>query len=388
MINVFLTEKQKRGLANKIEDTNFEICSTSYFTEVLKHTTKSASVVAFGDILKSNVAVKISFARRDNGCDEMCVERFIYEHVISKLWEFSPNIIICYAISECDDFWKNIKNDISMLANIQKQSKILERANYNISKIKQKNQEYDFDTAHILLLEKIKGESLNFVVYEDPHFNSKDMLTIFFQIFYTLNVFNIAGLKHNDLHMGNILVQYSSTPFEIIYNVSSTDTWFKIRTHFLVKIFDFDRSWHPSLPSTMRNTTLCECAGECDGENKKYDTFKLLYLMYLGSAVYKLVSDADDIIIEFCESFIDKSLLKDKRYQYTKNLCKLQDSKNVTCPKPLDNSYCYGPLPAPPDNMIASTEMILHSQYFKKYQIVDKDEIADIKDANIYYTDK
>ena len=72
---------------------------------------------------------------------------------------------------------------------------------------------------------------------------------ILFQIMYTLEVFNIVGLKHNDLHLKNIFVQINS---KNIINSNQDEYYNKYIIHdkeYLIpnigidiRIFDFDRS--------------------------------------------------------------------------------------------------------------------------------------------------
>lgn len=74
-----------------------------------------------------------------------------------------------------------------------------------------------------------------------------NFLAIMVQITFTLVCFARIGLIHNDLHLGNMFVQKLGKPTDFYYvltDASGTITKIiNIRTEYLVKIFDFDRSY-------------------------------------------------------------------------------------------------------------------------------------------------
>lgn len=63
---------------------------------------------------------------------------------------------------------------------------------------------------------------------------------IIFQIIYTLNVFTEIDFKHDDLHISNILLQYSNVESDYYYVVK--DKIVNIKSNILPLIYDFDRS--------------------------------------------------------------------------------------------------------------------------------------------------
>jgi hypothetical protein len=113
--------------------------------------------------------------------------------------------------------------------------------------------------------------------------NINKIYIIFFQIFYTLYCLYSKHLIHNDLHLGNILVEKKPTNY--VYEI--LEHKIQIKTDICIKIFDFDRS---SCYNNMcqRNfkldNLLCEYHNQCNGFYYKKDIvyviiniFRLLY---------------------------------------------------------------------------------------------------------------
>ena len=63
---------------------------------------------------------------------------------------------------------------------------------------------------------------------------------LFFQLCYTYIIFKKFGIRHNDLHSGNALVEYSEEPKLYYYHYK--EHTYKTYSQFNLKIFDFDRS--------------------------------------------------------------------------------------------------------------------------------------------------
>ncbi|XWV26630.1 hypothetical protein QJ857_gp0431 [Tupanvirus soda lake] len=106
----------------------------------------------------------------------------------------------------------------------------------------------------IFLLELLKGSieldkliEQNIAKIDDDSFVF-NFYAIIIQIAYTLECFYRIGLVHNDLHTGNVFVEYLPAPvnFKYILTDDSGERIIKIiniRTRYFVRIFDFDRSY-------------------------------------------------------------------------------------------------------------------------------------------------
>jgi len=119
---------------------------------------------------------------------------------------------------------------------------------------------------------------------------------LFFQCYYALSCFARLGIRHNDLHMRNILYRKLAAPEDLYYEVhmggaGTPPRLFHLRTRYILKFFDMD---HGSVyaPHVQRNTALdmyfCERAGECSGLYSVGDvagfTLGALYMLATGAS--------------------------------------------------------------------------------------------------------
>lgn len=135
----------------------------------------------------------------------------------------------------------------------------------------------------------LKGEkNKDVVVFPEPQ--EHEIASVMFQLLFTLEVFNRMGLRHNDLHMRNIMVQDllkdSRNPTDLHFEYAVTDSdgnelkRFRIPATNLALIYDFDRASvaSPAFPANRSNTlsTWCKTYGECNRENPFFDTYKVM----------------------------------------------------------------------------------------------------------------
>ena len=391
MISVYTdSEIMKKRAENLKKEKPERTCKLRYIDTIVSKKSVSDSIIGLGD----KVVVKISFQRLDNDCDYLCTETKLYKNAIPMLLQATPNIVYVYDVVHCDNFWKDIETDIPLLqkiVDVQKKKKKLQKITNlqtetrNISE-KHKDQ-YNFNVANIIVLERTQGTTFNDLLTSNKSYH---ILPILFQLFYTLNLFNIAGFKHNDLHDSNIMINYSSTEYMIVYYVSALKKWFEIRSNYLVKIFDFDRSSLTNPTLTIKNIYLdtkrnCECWGECNDPGSRYDTFTIISIMNFYMNDNKNI----DFIVKFVLSrfinyVVPDSSLFDKNWGWPHRLCKIGTSENPNC----QDSYCRGAYnKAVINKKILSTEDILKYQGFSSLEIKDRTVISNIIKSGEYFTD-
>lgn len=145
-------------------------------------------------------------------------------------------------------------------------------------------------------------------------------LIILFQIMYTLNVFNIIGVKHNDLHLKNIMVQINyknilSKNHDIYLNkyIIHDNEYLIPNIGIDIRIYDFDRSCkfsnkiYPEYKfiESTEIKSLHNVNTNCN-VNESFDTFKILGSLYSLLKKYKDLVKLQLIIESF---FYDKKLL-------------------------------------------------------------------------------
>lgn len=356
-ISIYLNNNQNYGIslykAIKSKKINISPCNLSHFLEdanTLSKTSTSQSIIIDGKIknINKNVIIKLSF-HETGVINTMAYEIEIYKYIINELIinKYTPHLISFIGAYTCVDFLNNIysfldKKDFQdFFKEIIKQSKHIQKT-YESDYFKTKNITYDFKTVNLLLLEKSKG-----IMFEEWISNGKktiqDWSNVLFQIFYTLYIFSILGIRHNDLHFKNILIEKCYQK-ELIYIISN-DKYIKLKTNYFVKIFDFDQSsinyekiklFFDNVKNSkelkkgnmLLEHVLCEPFGICKDYNPKFDEY-MVFLQLIYSAVEltgnQRIEEAQFLKKLIFEFVSDDLLLQE--FPKPGRLCKVQNKK-------------------------------------------------------------
>jgi hypothetical protein len=216
---------------------------------------------------------------------------------------------------------------------------------------------YNLEEARFLVLENITGQNFDDFLRDERTWD--DILSVLFQIFYTLRVMNVMGLKHNDLHMGNIFTIEIIPPTPYIFFITDV-TYFVFTVTYLVKIIDFDRSNLKGVANTkLNNEEWCIHFGVCNDENPKFDLFTVL------KHVYDIVSEEpstiqSELLLEFCLKCATQELY-DTQFPLNGRLCKLVPDPNNGPP------VCEGAW-TPSDKSLKTVPQILMMDDFVPYR--------------------
>lgn len=98
----------------------------------------------------------------------------------------------------------------------------------------------------ILITELMKPKTLSDFIKElinsSPAKFKESIDSVLFQLFYTLKFFNSIGFVHNDLHLGNIMIEdLGDKTTEFYYVVDEHIV--PLKTKYFVRVYDFDRSY-------------------------------------------------------------------------------------------------------------------------------------------------
>ncbi len=213
----------------------------------------------------NDVIIKISYSPRNDTYDDfdnsLEVERQIYNAVISEMLKYTPFLINIIAIF-------SVKKDTKLRNFIQKDTPRLD------------------ETLNLLITEKINGDTLkkfldklnekleNGIIVESEII----LVSLMFQLLWTLEVFYRYKFKHNDLHFGNIFVEELDLPIILSFCVDDNvnqKKYVKLKCKYIIKIFDFDKSTIVSHSKVERNIALdiyfCKNYGECNYKSSKFD---------------------------------------------------------------------------------------------------------------------
>ena len=175
-----------------------------------------------------------------NPNEECNIELFI-NYLVSKLKELniSPHFCEYYGsyFVELDKFTFNISDDEEILDNLEK---ITENEDIPVNIIDKNGiyLEYSNVPSYLLVTEKLNHDVSH--LKENNELTYNIIISLTFQIFsaiITMN--NIFGIKHNDLHFGNVMLKNTNKEY-LYYNVNNS--YYKIPTYgYIICILDWGR---------------------------------------------------------------------------------------------------------------------------------------------------
>lgn len=192
-------------------------------------------------------------------------------HLINKLLSKHINFVKSYCVFTC------YENELDF------------STYYNDQKSYCNNNKDSIDNIKILLelQDYYKRGSLNEYINKLSLIDIKNILTQL--LLSQLEVFKLYGFVHNDLHLGNILIDKSINDITIKYNIFNYDKY--IKTKYIYKIIDFDRS-------ILYNDIYVKQYDDDFLNKKKYNynntLFKNIYQTIIH--IMKLLKDKDKLI--------------------------------------------------------------------------------------------
>ena len=190
------------------------------------------------------------YDRYKESIDGLEYEKEIYSRVIKKIIEdkYSPNFVeyVDFISYDIVDFLDLINPSEPMsdkkLVDFIKEIEHLDE----ITCIKNNNPGLidhilsNFTVECIITREPINVTTM-YDMFKQNILNNKEIYKIIFQLIYNLNLMDKIELQHNDLHVGNILIERLDKPIELYYIVGVNT--FKISTKYIIRIFDWDYSY-------------------------------------------------------------------------------------------------------------------------------------------------
>jgi hypothetical protein len=219
--------------------------------------------------VESNVIIKTSYPTLEPFNNTLEVEKAIYENIITKLVNDrnTPGVISYLGNLVCDNDPKLPAREMNKYR--REQQMIEDREEYDVN-----------DAPSLLVLERSTGIQLK--DFFTPETTAKDLAPIIFIVVYTLWCFANLGLKHNDLHFGNIFVEDVGKEITLFFRIGQ-DKIIKVKTRYIPKIYDFDRGSirYFGVPRNIGlDMMYCEDYGTCNGINPKYDLYTFLWVLH------------------------------------------------------------------------------------------------------------
>lgn len=304
------------------------------------------------------VFIKISFGCHHNGTE---FETRMYRYLSTLIDHRTPNLIRPIVSFRCNKFSKS--------HNKPYMKKIWNRATKLKKDVKcDYGQELDIDNALFNVIEYQEGMTLD-KLFINNDIDEDDLFSILFQIFYTLRELSLAGVRHNDIHFGNVYINILDKKKRLIYFYDQ-DKYSVIETKYIVKIYDFDNSSF-TITGAPRNTYIensqCPDYGMCSNKDDRYDLFiiikRLSWLNYINMKSNKL--------LPVIENFI-KLAVPDSSFMKS-SCCEFPDRRCVKIPGPTkkSNEICSPNAVIPSDKVLDLRQLCDKGAFPNLYNLRD-----------------
>jgi serine/threonine protein kinase len=203
-----------------------------------------------------------------------------------------------------------------------------------------------------------------------------ELKSVLFQIIYTAESLYRAGIRHNDLHVGNVLIDVNATSDKLYYQLSANRKFAAPARRSLVKICDFDSACgirsqrsrsHLSGPMPsyynyrLKYYKYWHQYGMTDVDNPRYDTFTILSSMAGALRKYHGSSEFTDLITE---RFIISRPLLQCPWKFAHRMGKKKDGTFFHNSQNADRSDY-----VPDDEEVRSNMAILNDNAFADWRI-------------------
>ena len=344
---------------------------------------KNKSLARFIEGRKNNqkrIALKVFFNNTKTGRsydNSLPLEKNIYKYLLAPLssQQHTPNILKYFGsfsepFIEFRDTLTKCRNELDELQQQVAKKEERDRKHHDV-RIR------DISKLTILGLEYCTAPTLR--QWLRTNRSDQELESVLFQIIYTAECLYRIGIRHNDLHVGNILIS-SSKQQTTHYRINTSQVIAVPTKTSLVKIYDFDNSCgirdkrkhlhNKSIRSKYYNYKLkyykyWNQYGMSDSDNSKYDTFTIL-------------SSIIEIITKHNTNFHLLNLIKDNfvhRMGKKKDGAYFHTSQNSSQPDYI-----------PTDTELADNNSILTHKIFQawKVQSIDPNASSLSKQISVY----
>lgn len=283
------------------------------------------------------------------------IEPIVYRYLKEKLIDtgITPNIMEYVSTGYCSDLFSDASNwlDETNLMDWKRRYMGLENVTKQVvdakwGKLEEKNSG-PLD-GKVILIEKGEGSSLedlikssflNIVQNGTPLLRLKDFKCILFQVGYTLDQMHRIGVKHNDLHAGNVWInKRSEVTMEYDFEDNSgTSRSMRMRTKYVAKLYDFDLSAFTD--SSIINSylgvegsgDLCDLFSICHNPDPLFDWLTLTVIarskiidiiekiagnFTMSAKTRKIINKELKELVEFLDDIIIEEKLRDPHGDY------------------------------------------------------------------------
>jgi hypothetical protein len=237
--------------------------------------------------------LKVGYEIRDYGNNSLSTEKYIYDSVVPGMVRQGPAFISGKRMSTKEtatimatirtisdkDVTIHMNNQMLTITDAllgQRRAVISELTSGETTKAKRSSIEKMVNEVIILTERKCCKGTTTLQAHNENKNTKEDDLMILIQLIWALHVLWKNGVRHNDLHFNNILVENVNVEAGTHYLNVGSGTYIKVRCQYRVRIFDYDRSTQQSFLSLHENThlrvtNLCSAKNICHSFATKRD---------------------------------------------------------------------------------------------------------------------
>ena len=322
------------------------------------------------------IALKVFFKNTAVGksCDNsLPLEQKLYKYLLGPLVtkRQTPNILQYHgSFSESfGDFRGALSECVVEL------DKLLQRAKEKEQRDRKHHDIQIRDTNNLIILGLEYSAAPTLRKWLQTERSDQDLKSVLFQIIYTAECLYRVGIRHNDLHVGNILISSSKHKKEICYRINANQIIAVPTETTLVKIYDFDNACgmrckkendaNKSIKSVYYNYKLkyykyWDQYGMSDSNNSKYDTFTILSSIMEILNKYKKNIHLLKIIKEY---YLTSQELRNCHWKYVHRMGKKKDGSYFD-----ESQSSFQPDYIPNDNELTDNNSILNHKIFHEWK--------------------
>jgi hypothetical protein len=333
-----LSEASKQAISELMRMGDIPVCDYKkwYNVQVPAHKSASNTIIIIMDLMTSNGLIPVAcklFLDSEFQIEERRYlnEAIVYRDYISKLKDkgYTPCLIGFIAFSKCPSFQRlpskleKLYGDKKLIADIvaplKTQLKTMVRK-FNRHTINPDDDLLSRDI-NVLMVQRATNSTTIYQFIKDldgTPASTNHLISVIFQVLWTLECFNRIGLRHNDLHLGNIFIQHADAQMWHKYVLpDGSERW--TYQLYLPLIYDFDRTAifdvarNQSIITNIKNpeaddtSDICENWGECNTYHPKYDAYTFLYLVHRAMTLHGK-SEKYPEVMNFVDDVISKAL--------------------------------------------------------------------------------
>lgn len=322
------------------------------------------------------VALKVFFNNTKAGRsydNSLPLEKNIYKYLLAPLiaQQHTPNILKCFG--SFSEPFVNFRGALTECAT--ELDELLQRAKGKEERDRKHHDILIRDTNNLTVLGLEYSAAPTLRQWLQTERSDNELKSVLFQIIYTAECLYRIGIRHNDLHVGNILIS-SSKQKEINYRINVSQIITVPTTNTLVKIYDFDnacgiRSKNEYLSNKIVKSVYYNYKlkyykywdqyGMSDSDNSKYDTFTIL------SSITEILNKygTNRSLLNLIEEYYLKSEdLRNCHWKYVHRMGKKKDGSYFH-----ESQNSSQPDYFPQDNELADNNSILNDKIFDEWKI-------------------